>query len=108
MNLKERSEVIKACKYVDNIILNAPLIIDKEFIKEHNINMVVHAHNINNTIYDEMYKIPIELGIFKRIDYHEGVSTTSIKKTYYCSISKFSINLISLKSFSSPLFSFIF
>ena len=79
MNMNERKIVLKSCKYVDKVILNAPLSITKEHIKKHNIDLVVHAHNKDeDDKYYFMYKIPIELGIFKRIDYTPKISTSNI------------------------------
>lgn len=40
----ERVELVSACKYVDETITNAPLIITHEFLQEFNLDLVVHAH----------------------------------------------------------------
>lgn len=79
MRMDERIEVIESCKYVDKIIPNAPLIITKEFIETNNIDIVCHAHSEEEEEkYNFMYKIPYELGIFKRFDYVNTISTTDI------------------------------
>jgi len=78
MSIGDRSSVIEACKYVDKVIINCPLVITEDFIKEHKIDMVVHAHDKTDTKYDFMYTIPLSLGIFKRIDYTCDISTTDI------------------------------
>jgi cytidyltransferase-like protein len=78
--LKDRCIVIESCKYVDKIISAPPLIITKKFIDKYNIDLVVHAHNKEDTNYNFMYKIPMSLGIFKRLDYTYGISTTAIIK----------------------------
>ena len=53
----------------------------KEFIEKNNIDLVIHAHNIEEEEkYNFMYKEVIKLGKFKRIDYHKGISTTNIKQ----------------------------
>jgi len=81
LNVFERAEIIESCKYVDKIItLNAPTIICEEFLNKYNIDLVIHAHNEHEKIYDSMFAIPIKLNKFKRIDYHPGISTTEIKK----------------------------
>ena len=78
--MEERIGVIESCKYVDKVIPNAPLVITKEYLDENNIDLVVHAHNEDEIEkYNFMYSEIIKLEKFKRIDYHDGVSTTNIK-----------------------------
>jgi len=79
MNMDERIKVVEACKYVDEVIPDAPLVITEEYLKKHNINLVIHGHSEEeNEKYNFMYKVPYELGIFKRVSYTEGISTTEI------------------------------
>ena len=80
LTMNERAEVISACKYVDKVILNAPEIITEEYIDFHNIDLVIHAHNESEEKYNKMYETPIKLNKFKRFDYHDGISTTEIKR----------------------------
>lgn len=78
ITLENRKVVIESCKYVDKVIAPSPLIITEDFINEHNIDLVVHAHDVDDTSYNFMYKEPIRLGKFKRLDYTHGISTTNI------------------------------
>ncbi len=78
--LEERLSVIEACKYVDEVIPDAPLVVTKEFMNEHGIDLVVHAHDENDHSQDEFFAIPVSLGKFKRLNYTKGVSTTEIIK----------------------------
>lgn len=78
ISLKDRTIVMESCKYVDKVISPCPLIITKDFLDKYNIDMVVHAHDVDDESYNFMYKIPIQLGKFKRIDYTPGISTTKI------------------------------
>jgi cytidyltransferase-like protein len=78
ISLKNRTIVIKACRYVNKVISPCPLIITKDFLQEHDIDLVVHAHPKNDTSYNFMYEVPIKLNKFKRIDYTPGISTTDI------------------------------
>lgn len=80
LTMAERAEVISACKYVDKVILNAPEIVTEEYLNLHSIDLVIHAHAENDFKYNKMYEIPIKLNKFKRLDYHEGISTTEIKR----------------------------
>jgi cytidyltransferase-like protein len=80
LTMDERIGVIESCKYVNKVIPNAPLVITKEYLDEYNIDLVVHAHNEDEIEkYNFMYNNIIKLGKFKRIDYHDGISTTNIK-----------------------------
>lgn len=78
LSLQERTAMLHACKYVDTVLENAPLVITKEFMTEHNIQLVVHAHNEDDTAYDTMYAVPIQLGRFQRLNYTDSISTTEI------------------------------
>ena len=79
MTMLERVEVIKAIKYVDGVIENAPLQIDGDYIKDNNINLVIHAHSEEeHEKYISMYEIPIKLNIFERLNYTPTISTTNI------------------------------
>ena len=81
MTLEERVPVVEACRYVHKVIPAAPTIITEEFIKKYEIDLVVHAHSVEEDAkYNYQHAIPKKLGIFKRIDYCEGVSSTEIKK----------------------------
>ena len=77
--MSERIKVIGSCKYIGKIIPNAPLIITKEYLDKHNIDMVFHGHSIEEEFrYKKMYKIPHELGKFTRTEYTPEISTTEI------------------------------
>lgn len=79
MSLSERVEVVKACKYVDDVIPNAPVNITEEYLEKHNIDLVIHAHfESENSRYEKMYEIPSKLNKFKRLEPTIGISTTQI------------------------------
>ncbi len=80
ISLENRKIVVEACKYVYKVIAPCPLIIDEKFLLDNKIDLVVHAHDEEDTRYDFMYSVPKELGKFKRIDYTLGISTTDIIK----------------------------
>ena len=77
LSLEERSKVIKSCRYVDEVIESAPLVITEEFINEHNISYVVHGDDVSDEV-KRQHKIPYSLGIVKYVPYTPGISTTEI------------------------------
>ena len=78
MTMEKRISVVASCRYVDEVIPNAPLIIDLKWIKKHNIHLVVHGDDFSEDLLQLCYKIPIEMGIFKKVPYTPGISTTDI------------------------------
>jgi cytidyltransferase-like protein len=79
LTMDERIEVIKSCKYISSIIIDAPLIITEKYLEMHNIDMVFHAHSLEEDYkYKIMYEIPLKLGKFTRTDYTSKISTTDI------------------------------
>ena len=79
--MEERIIVVEACKYVDGVISDAP-VITEDYIKKHNIDIVAHAHSLEDEDkYNFMYDIPHKLGIFKRLEYSKTISTRNNKKT---------------------------
>ena len=81
-NQEHRKFLISSCKYVDKYIENSPLILTREFIKKHNIDVVCHGFSDTNDLskQDKFFKIPREMGIFRAVDYNKGISTTEIIK----------------------------
>mgnify|MGYP003653246523 CR=1 FL=1 len=71
----DRYEIVKNCKLVDDVIIDAPLVITKDYIKENKIDVIVHG---DDTAFTENYKVPIDMGIMEYIKYTEGISTSEI------------------------------
>ncbi len=78
MTLDERCKSVAGCQFVDEVIPNAPLHTTAEFIKEHNIDVVIHGDDYSEETINLYYKDPIEMGIFRTIPYTKGISTSEI------------------------------
>jgi glycerol-3-phosphate cytidylyltransferase len=78
MTMQERIAVVEACRYVDEVVPNAPLIITEEYIKEHKIDLVIHGDDFSSATCNEFYGVPLRLGIFQSIPYTQGISTTDL------------------------------
>ena len=74
---EQRYEIIRSCRYVDEVVENAPLLITEEFIDENKIDLVVHGDDIRQA-YEEQHKIPRKLGKMRYVPYTAGVSTSDI------------------------------
>lgn len=76
----DRVEIIKNLKDVDEVIFPCPLIIDKKFIDDNKIDIIVHGFSDEGDLdkQKEFFKIPIQLNKFKTIKYYDKISTTDI------------------------------
>ncbi len=52
--------------------------IDRAWIELHDIDLVVHGDDLTQKQLEYYYKVPIELGIFRKLPYTRGISTTDI------------------------------
>ena len=79
MTLDERVAAVQACKYVTEVIPEAPTIIDEDFMATHAIDMVFHGHTeAEDHLYRDMFKVPMSLGKFTRTERTQGISTTML------------------------------
>jgi cytidyltransferase-like protein len=78
MTLAERVPVVKACRYVDEVVPNAPYTITAEFLDEHNISMVVHGDDISQEAMEEVYGEVSAAGKLRLVKYTAGISTTDL------------------------------
>jgi len=77
INERQRYEIVKSCKYVDEIIEEAPLVITEQFLLRHRIDFVLHGDDISDEI-SKQHKVPLEKNMVKYVPYTNGVSTTEI------------------------------
>ncbi|XP_030543908.1 choline-phosphate cytidylyltransferase 2 [Rhodamnia argentea] len=81
MTAEERYESLRHCKWVDEVIPDAPWVVTKEFLDKHNIDFVAHdalpyadASGAGNDVYEFVKAI----GKFKETKRTEGISTSDI------------------------------
>ena len=80
--MSEREEIVKACRYVDEVILNAPNVTTKEFLKSINCDMIAGITcNCGNIMHDSQYDDVKD--IFIDFGYTPGVSTTDLIERCY-------------------------
>ncbi len=71
---EQRYEVVRACRYVDEVIEDAPLIVTPGYLLEHRIDVVVRSNDIQP---DNPQIVQVSDRV-KWVPYTEGVSTTEI------------------------------
>ena len=78
LTMEERVASVAGCRYVDEVIPNAPFALDRDWIEKHNIDLVVHGDDFLQEELEYYYKVPIEMGILRVVPYTKGISTTEI------------------------------
>lgn len=76
--MEQRCASVLACRYVDEVIPNAPWLFDPTWIEKYDIGLVVHGDDYSDEKQRDIYKVPIERGIFRTVPYTKGISTTEI------------------------------
>jgi len=79
MNERERAEAVAHCRYVDEVVMNSPWVVTKEFIEKYQIDFVVHGEDDS---YDEfgndVYQGIKDMGKFTTIKRTDGISTSDL------------------------------
>lgn len=79
MSMLERVRVVEACRYVDEVIPDAPVAVTREWIERHRIDLVVHGDDIDREQrLADMYAVPTAMGILRTVPYTAGISTTEL------------------------------
>jgi cytidyltransferase-like protein len=78
MTMEERVRVVAACRYVDEVLPNAPLILGADWLERHRIDLVVHGDDFSEEALSTLYRVPIERGMLRVLPYTPTISTTSI------------------------------
>ncbi len=77
-SMEERVASVEGCRYVDEVIPNAPLTIDRAWIERHDIDLILHGDDFSSEMEELYYKTPIEMGIYRSVGYTPEISTTKI------------------------------
>lgn len=78
MTHDERCATVRRCKFVDEVVENAPLVVTEEFIRNNNIHCVICSTEYD-TPEDEYYAIPRKMGILVVKPRTDGISTTDLR-----------------------------
>ncbi|MEO5664838.1 MAG: adenylyltransferase/cytidyltransferase family protein [Nocardioides sp.] len=77
MILAERVAVIEACRYVDEVIADAPLRLTQDFLDEHDLALVVHGDDLDEEGAADVYGPAVAAGLLRLVP-RSGVSTTDL------------------------------
>ena len=78
LSMDERVASVAGCRYVDEVVPDAPLTITREWIEQRDIDLVVHGDDFTEEQYERFYGTPIKMGIFRTVAYTPGISTSEI------------------------------
>jgi cytidyltransferase-like protein len=76
--MEERVGVVEACKFVDQVLRDAPLRVTEEFMDEHAIDFVIHGTETPEAERQAMYDVPIGRGRYTEVPRTAGISTTEL------------------------------
>lgn len=75
MNIYERTMNVLACKYVDDVVMEAPYKVTQDLMKHLKIDIVCHGKEVQ----EEFYEVPKEMKKFTIIDSGNDMTTEKIK-----------------------------
>jgi ethanolamine-phosphate cytidylyltransferase/choline-phosphate cytidylyltransferase len=78
MTMDERIASVRGCRFVDEVVADAPLVITREWLALHRVDLVVHADDFDPALAERLYGVPMAMGIFHTVPYTPGVSTTDL------------------------------
>jgi glycerol-3-phosphate cytidylyltransferase-like family protein len=78
MTMDERIRVVAACRHVDEVVPDAPLVVTRDWIAKHRIDLVVHGDDLDEESLTLMYDEPRRLGILRLVPYTPGISTREL------------------------------
>ena len=79
-SIHERVLSVLSCKYVDDVLLDAPFYVTDELIRSLRISFVVHGAQELHTMPEDLdsYKVPREMGIVRCVDSGSSLTTSDI------------------------------
>jgi cytidyltransferase-like protein len=78
MTMEERIASVRGCRFVDEVVPDAPLIITQEWIDLNGVGLVVHGDDFDPALAERLYGVPMALGIFRTVPYTAGISSTDL------------------------------
>lgn len=94
---------VAGCRYVDEVLPNAPLRVDRTWIAQHDIDLVVHGDDFSAEQLADFYQVPIELGIFCTVPYTPSISTSEIIRRIQACVNPTDLRRLSASSLKAAV-----
>ena len=78
MTLDERMTVIAACRYVDEVVADAPLTVTQDFLDHHRISIVVHGDDLAPGVAESVYGPAVSAGRLVQVRRVLHLSTSQV------------------------------
>jgi cytidyltransferase-like protein len=78
MSMAERIAVVESCRYVDEVIPNAPLNVTLDYLNQLNIDYVCHGDDVSPENLEKWYGEIHKQGRLKLVAYTQNISTTNL------------------------------
>ncbi|MBS2936729.1 adenylyltransferase/cytidyltransferase family protein [Nocardioides sp. J2M5] len=78
MTLAERVAVIESCRFVDEVVADAPARLTDAFLTEHRISLVVHGDELSADGAASVYGPAVAAGAFVTVPRTSALSTTEV------------------------------
>jgi ethanolamine-phosphate cytidylyltransferase len=78
MSHAERVKLVSSCRYVDRVIPNAPAGVTDDFMKEYDLDLVVHGSDYTAETVQTNFPEPAARGCVQPVSYTSGISTTDL------------------------------
>ncbi len=78
--MAERVALVGACRYVDTVVPDAPVVVTEDWLSCHGIDLVVHGDDMSAEELQSWYPAPSELGILRLVPYTRGISSRALEE----------------------------
>lgn len=78
MTLEERVAVVRACRYVDEVVAPAPDVVTLAFLREHDLSTLVHGDDLTEEAIAAVYAEVAAAGMLRLVPRRTGLSTTEL------------------------------
>jgi glycerol-3-phosphate cytidylyltransferase-like family protein len=75
---EERVAVVRACRYVDEVVPAGPDVVTLQFVRDHDISVVVHGDDVSDEAIATVYADVAAAGMLRLVPRHTGLSTTEL------------------------------
>ena len=73
----ERYEIVESCKFVDEVVRAAPLVMNEGFIIQNKIDLIVRGDDVTEE-HKRQQHVPIQMGIMRYLPRTPAISTSNI------------------------------